>query len=131
MSRFVENATDFSAECRRQDGRCRVVRENVIFLDDGTELAAVDRLQWQCGYVVIIPDTSRDAGALLYHTSCRRMTDAVEQIFPDCLKAPVSLSQHTSEEVTLGALHRRAVTIAYEDCRAKVDGFEFGPGSED
>lgn len=131
MSRFVENATEFSAECRRQDGRCEVVRENVIFLDNGTELAAVDRLQWQCGYVVIIPDTSRDEGALLYHTSCRRMTDAVEQIFPNCLGAPVSLPQHTSEEVTLGELHRRAVAISYEDCRAWVDGFEFGAECED
>lgn len=124
MSQFVENPTDFSAECRRQNGRCRVVRENVIFLDEGTELAAVDRLQWQCGYVVIIPDTSRNGGALLYHTSCQRMSDAVNQIFQDCLEAPIRLPQSASE-MSLGELRRRGVTISYDDCRARVDDFDF------
>ena len=81
MSQFAENPTDFSAECRRQDGRCAVVRENVIFLDGGTELDAVDHLQWRCGYVVIIPDMSYKGKALLYHTSCQRMTDVVKLIF--------------------------------------------------
>ncbi|MDH3230553.1 MAG: hypothetical protein OEN55_12245 [Alphaproteobacteria bacterium] len=124
MSQFVENPTDFSPECRLQDGRCMVVRENILFLDDGKELAAVDRLQWKCGYVVVIPDTSHKEKAWLYHTSCQRMTDVVEQIFQDCLEAPVSLPQHTSE-MTLGELHRRCVTISYDDCRARVDRFDF------
>ena len=85
MSHFVENPADFSAECRLQDGRCAVLPENVLFLDDGKELDAVDRIEWKCGYVVIIPDGSRAGQALLYHTSCQRMADAVRQIFPDCL----------------------------------------------
>ena len=124
MSQFVENTTDFSAECRRQDGRCAVVRENFLFLDDGTELAAVDRLQWKCGYVVIVPDMSRKGRALLYHNSCQRMTDVVTQIFQDRLEAPVSLPQHESE-MSLGELHRRCVDISYDDCRARVAGFDF------
>ena len=124
MSQFVENPTDFSPECRLQDGRCAVVRENFLFLDDGTELAAVDRLQWKCGYVVIIPDTSYKGTALLYHTSCQRMTDVVRLIFQDCLEAPVGLPQYASE-MTLGELHRRCVTISYDDCRARVDDFGF------
>jgi len=124
MSQFVENPTDFSAECRLQNGRCAVLRDNVIFLDDGTELDAVDRIEWKCGYVVIIPDASRAGGALLYHTSCRRMADTVGQIFPDCLEAPESLPQHLSE-MTLGELHRHRVTISFDECRAKVDEFDF------
>jgi hypothetical protein len=130
MSQFVENPTDFSAECQRQNGRCAVVRENVIFLDSGTELDAVDRLQWKCGYVVIIPDMSYEGKALLYHTSCQRMTDVVQQIFRDCLEAPVSLPQHASE-MSLGELQRRSVTLSYDDCRARVDGFGFQGASRD
>ncbi len=129
MSQFVENPTDFSAECVRQNGRCIVVRDNILFLDDGKELAAVDHLQSKCGYVVIIPDMSYKGKALLYHTSCQRMTDVVEQIFQDCLEAPVSLPQHASE-MTLGELHRRCVTISYDDCRARVEGFGFQGASE-
>ncbi len=131
MSQFAENDTDFSAECRRHNGRCTVVRENVIFLDEGSELAAVDHLQWKCGYVVIIPDMASEGRALLYHTSCRRMTDAVEQIFHGCLEAPVSLPHHASEEMTLGELHRRAVTLSYYDCRARVEDFGFQDTSQD
>jgi hypothetical protein len=130
MSQFVENPADFSAECRLQDGRCAVVRENILFLDDGNELAAVDHLQWKCGYVAIIPDTSHKGKALLYHTSCQRMTDVVDQIFQECLEAPVSLPQHTSE-TTLGELHRRRVTISYDDCRSRVQGFDFQGASQD
>ena len=130
MSQFVENPTDFSAECRRQNGRCTVVRENVIFLDEGDELAAVDRLQWKCGYVVIVPDMSYEGKAVLYHTSCQRMTDVVKQIFEDCLEAPVGLTQHASE-MSLGELHRRRVTISYDDCRARVDGFGFQGTSQE
>lgn len=130
MSQFVENPTDFSAECRRQNGQCTVVRENVIFLDEGDELAAVDRLQWKCGYVVIVPDMSYEGKAVLYHTSCQRMTDVVNQIFEDCLEAPVGLAQHASE-MSLGELHRRRVTISYDDCRARVDGFGFQGTSQE
>ncbi|MDH3597674.1 MAG: hypothetical protein OEU09_08640 [Rhodospirillales bacterium] len=130
MSQFVENPADFSAECRRQNGQCKVVRENILFLDDGKERAAVDRLQWKCGYVVIIPDMSCKEKALLYHTSCQRMTDVVTRIFHDCLETPVSLPQHPSE-MTLGELHRRSVTISYDDCRARVEGFGFQGVSQD
>lgn len=129
MSQFVENPDDFSAECRLQNGRCMVVRENILFLDDGKELDAIDRLQWKCGYVVIIPDTSHKERSLLYHTSCQRMTDVVQQIFPDCLEAPVGMPQHASE-MSLGELRRRCVNISYDDCRARVDGFGFQDASQ-
>lgn len=124
MSQFVENPTEFSEVCRLHSGRCKVVRENILFLDDGKEIAAVDHLQSNCGYVVIMPDMSRKGQALLYHTSCRRMTDVVEQIFEDCLESPVSLPQGHAE-MTLGELQRRCLTIPYDDCRARVDGFVF------
>jgi hypothetical protein len=124
MSQFVENPTDFSAECQRHDGRCAVHKENILFLDDGKEAAAVDCLQWKCGEVVIIPDVSSKGKAVLYHTSCRRMTDVVERIFEDRLEPPASLPQRTSE-MTLGELHRRSVTLSYDDCRAKVESFRF------
>lgn len=130
MTRFVENPTDFSAACQCQGGRCLVVRENVLFLDDGDELAAVDNLQSKCGYVVILPDRSRSGTAVLYHTSCRRMTDVVYQIFDDYLEKPVSLPQHASSEMSLGELQRQRISIPYEDCRARVDGFEFPDDSE-
>ena len=130
MSQFVENSTHFAADCVRQDGHCRVVRENILFLDDGKELAAVDQLQRKCGHVVIIPDMSLKGKALLYHTSCERMTDVVNQIFQDCLESPVSLSQFNSE-MTVGELHRRGVTISYADCRARVEGFRFRDASQE
>ena len=106
-----------------------VVRENFLFLDDGEELAAVDRLQWECGYVVIIPDLSRKGKAMLYHTSCQRISDVVKQIFQDCLEAPVSFPQRASE-MTIGEMHRRCVTISYEDCRVRVEGFGFEDASQ-
>jgi hypothetical protein len=124
MISFVENPKDFSAQCTCQGGRCAVDRENFLFLDDGNELAAVGRLQTKCGHVVIIPDSSGDAHALLYHTSCRRMSDVVSQIFRDALGAPASLPQ-ASPEMTLGALYRRRVAISYDHCRAKVESFGF------
>ncbi len=130
MSQLVENPTDFAAECLRQNGRCMVVRENILFLDDGKELAAVDHLQWKCGYVVILPDMSYEGKALLYHTSCQRMTDVIKQIFQDCLEAPESLPQRASE-MTIGELHRRCVTISYDDCRARVEGFDFQGASQE
>ncbi len=130
MSQLVENPTDFAAECLRQNGRCMVVRENILFLDDGKELAAVDHLQWKCGYVVILPDMSYQGKALLYHTSCQRMTDVIKQIFQDCLEAPESLPQRASE-MTIGELHRRCVTISYDDCRARVEGFDFQGASQE
>lgn len=129
MNQFVKNPTDFSEVCRLHDGQCEVVRENILFLDDGEELAAVDNLQRKCGSVVIIPDKPKGT-ALLYHTSCQRMTDAVKQIFQDCLEAPVSLPQHASE-MSLGELQRRAVAIPYDDCRARVEAFGFQGASRE
>ena len=124
MNQFVQNSTEFSAECRWQNGLCTVVRENIVFLNDGQEISAVDHLQWKCGHVVIIPDMSRKGKALLYHTSCQRMTDVVKQIFQDCLEEPVSLPGLNSE-MTLGEIHRRYITISYDDCKVRVDGFGF------
>lgn len=124
MSHFAKNPSDFSAACQVHDGECTVSRDNVLFFDNGDEPAAVDQLVRECGSVVIIPDSSSEGQALLYHTSCQRMTDAVVQIFQDSLGAPVSLPQHTSE-LSLGELHRRPVSIPYGDCRAKVDAFDF------
>lgn len=130
MSQFVENPTDFAADCLRQDGQCTVVRENILFLADGNELAAVDHLRWKCECVAIIPDMSHKGQALLYHTSCQRMTDVVKQIFHDCLEAPESLP-HRASEMTIGELHRRCVTISYDDCMARVEGFGFQDASEE
>jgi len=124
MSQFVENSIHFSADCVRQNGRCMVVRENILFLDDGKELGAIDHLQRKCGYVVIIPDMSYKRKALLYHTSCERMTSVVNQIFRDCLESPVRLPQSNSE-MTVGELHRWCVTLSYDDCRERVEGFCF------
>jgi hypothetical protein len=101
-----------------------VVRENIIFLDDGAEPAAIARLQERCGHVVIIPDAASGGQAFLYHTSCQRMTDVVRQIFEDALEAPASLPQHFSE-MTVGELHRRRVNIPYDDCKLMVEGFDF------
>jgi hypothetical protein len=124
MSQFVQNPVHFAADCVRPDGRCLVVRENFLFLNDGKELSAVDYLQSKCGHVVIIPDRSHKGKALLYHTSCQRMADVVNQIFPDCLEAPVRLPQ-AAPEMTVGELHRRSVAISYDDCRARIDDFDF------
>lgn len=130
MSQFVENPIHFAADCVRQNGQCMVTRENILFLDNGKEHTAVDHLQRKCGHVVIIPDMSYKGKALLYHTSCARMTDVVNQIFQDCLEAPVSLPQSFSE-MTIGELHRRCITISYEDCRARVDDFCFQGASQE
>jgi hypothetical protein len=124
MKQFVQNSVHFAADCVQKNGRCSVVRKNFLFLDDGKELAAVDYLFKKCGHVVIIPDASYEGHALLYHTSCLRMTDVVNQIFPDCLEASVSLPQAQSE-MTVGELHRRRVTISYADCKERVEGFGF------
>lgn len=124
MSEFIVNPIYFSTDCARQNGRCAIVRENILFLDDGKEHVAIDHLQKKCGNVVIMPDTSDTGQAWLYHTSCKRMTDVVSQIFQDDLKAPASLPQPASE-MTVGELHRRCVTISYDDCKAKVKGFNF------
>jgi hypothetical protein len=124
MTRFIENSTDFAAECACQGGSCNIDRNNFLFVDDGSELTAVSKLQSKCGHVVIIPDSSGGQQALLYHTSCRRMSDVVSQIFLEALGAPSSLPQ-ASAEMTLGALYRRSVTLPYDRCRAKVDDFGF------
>ncbi len=128
MSQFVENSTDFAADCRRHGGRCPVVRENILLLDDGDEFAAVSRLQRKCGYVVIIPDTAHDEKALLYHFSCQRMTDVVKQIFHGCMEAPTSFPQQASE-MSLGELYRRGITMPYDDCKARVEAFDFEDAS--
>lgn len=124
MRQFVENSVHFSADCLRTKGRCAVERDNFLFLDDGKELAAIDHLQRKCGHVVIIPDASYKGKALLYHNSCQRMTDVIQQIFQNCLEAPVSLPQSASE-MTIGELHRHCVTISFDDCRVKVRDFNF------
>lgn len=123
MNAFVENPTDFAAECARLKGRCPVSRANFLFLDDGDELAAVDALQRKCGCVVITPAASSDR-AFLYHTSCQRITDVLTQVFADALGAPASLPQATPE-MTLGELQRRRVAASYAHCRAKVAAFSF------
>lgn len=125
MSRFVENPAEFSAQCTCQGGRCAIARENFLFLGDGNELAAVGRLQSRCGHVVIIPDASSQTGALLYHTSCQRMTDVVTQIFEPYLGEAASLPQSASPEMTLGALYRRPVAMSFHRCREKVERFGF------
>ena len=124
MREFLKNSTDFAADCVRQEGQCGVFRDNFLFLDDGDELAAIGRLQVRCGHVVIIPDTSETERAVLYHTSCQRMTDVVEQIFEHHLEEPASLPG-AAAEMTVGGLYRRCVTISYERCRAKVATFVF------
>jgi hypothetical protein len=124
MSKFVENPVSFGVDCAVQHGRCVVARENILFLDHGDDLAAVDHLQKRCGHVVIMPHASDRGRSLLYHTSCQRMTDVVRQIFREHLEAPTSLP-HLDAEMTVGELHRRDVAIPYDACRAKVDGFSF------
>jgi hypothetical protein len=124
MSAFLRNPTHFAADCARHDGQCEIFRESILFLDDANELAAVSQLQTKCGFVVIIPDASRQERALLYHTSCQRMTDVVKQIFEHHLEEPASVSRAASE-MTLGELYRRCVTISYDHCRAKVASFNF------
>ncbi len=124
MSKFLKNPADFAADCACQNGQCEIFRENFLFLDDANELAAVSQLQTKCGFVVIIPDASRKERALLYHTSCQRMTDVVEQIFEHHLEDPASLPR-AAPEMTIGELYRRCVTISYDHCRAKVASFNF------
>ena len=128
MGQFARNPSDFAADCRQHDGQCPIVRDNFLFLDEGDELAAIDLLEWRCGYVVIVPDAARDDSALLYHTSCQRMTDVVGQVFEGRVEAPVSLPQRPSE-MTLGEMHRRRVRLPYADCRVRIAGFDFrSPG---
>ena len=124
MSDFKKNPTEFSAACARENGECTVERENIFFLDDGEEAMAVARLQLKCGNVVIMPDPANPEQALLYHTSCQRMTDVVEQIFQSALQAPAGLPQQ-STEMSLGEVHRRSVGIPYGECKVKVEEFSF------
>lgn len=130
MSRFLKNPTDFAADCACQNGQCEIFRESFLFLDDANELAAVSQLQTKCGFVVIIPDASRKERALLYHTSCQRMTDAVKQVFENHLEEPASLQQGASE-MTIGELYRRGVTISYDHCKAKVASFDFADAARE
>ena len=130
MRKFLKNSPDFAADCVWQSGECGVFRDNFLFLDYGDEVAAVGRLQAKCGHVVIIPDASAKEQALLYHTSCQRMNDVVEQIFENHLEAPASLPRGSSE-MTVGELYRRRVTISYDHCRAKVASFDFPDASRE
>jgi hypothetical protein len=125
MTRYVDNPIEFSADCAREGGRCAIGRDNFLFLGDGHEIAAVDWLQNKCGHVVVIPDPASGRRACLYHTSCPRMTDVVEQMFSGCLSAPASVPQRSSE-MTVGEAHRRGVAMSYADCVARVDRFPFG-----
>lgn len=124
MSQFAVNSIHFAADCVQQNGECTVALENILFLDDGREHAAIDHLQRKCSNVVIIPDTSDKGQALLYHTSCRRMTDAVSQIFQEYLGAPASLP-HPPSEMMVGEPHRRYVTLSYDACKVKVERYRF------
>lgn len=101
-----------------------IVRENILFLDECKEHTAITYLQQKCGNVVITPDTSSKGHALLYCTACERMGDVVRQLFQDHLEAPASLPQQPAE-MTVGDLHRRRVSISYDDCKARVEGFSF------
>ena len=122
MSRFVENPIDFAADCVRQEGKCSVLREHFLFIDNGNELLAVDQLLRRCGHVVIIPDGSGESQALLYHTSCQRMTDVVSQIFQNSLGNPTGLP-HASQEMSVGEFFRRRVAMPYARCRVTVESF--------
>ncbi len=124
MNQFVQNSTDFSVECQRHSGLCEISQENILFLDDGNEDDAVNRLQLECRYIVVIPVLSSKNEAMLYHTGCHRMTDVVRQIFQDNLKLPVSLPQYDLE-MTLGELHRHSLVISYSDSKARVERFSF------
>lgn len=124
MSKFVQNSIQFSADCVQDNGLCKVALDNFLFLDDGKEPAAIDRLEKECGKVVLIPDSSNKGQSFLYYTSCERMNDAVNQVFRDHLEAPASVSR-LDAEMTLGELHRRRITMSYDECRAKVKGFSF------
>jgi hypothetical protein len=124
MSAFLKNPTHFAADCACRDGKCEILRELFLFLDDANEIAAVSQLQTKCGSVVIIPDTSSKGRALLYHTSCQRMTDVVQQIFEQHLEEPASLPR-AAAEMTIGELYRRGVAISYDHCRARVASFDF------
>jgi len=124
MSRFATNPIHFSTDCALPNAQCAVVRENFLFLDNGKEHIAIDNLQRKCGNVVIVPDTADNRQSWLYHTSCERMTDVVNQIFQDNLEEPASLSQPASE-MMVGELYGRCVTMSYADCKAKVEGFRF------
>jgi hypothetical protein len=124
MPRFADNPVHFAADCSRHGGRCAIGRENFLFLDDGQEIAAIDQLQNKCGYVVFVPDPSDRRRAWLYHTSCPRMSDVVEQIFSGCLTASESVPQRTSE-MSVGETLRRRLTLSYTDCLARVNRFAF------
>ncbi|NDP47387.1 MAG: hypothetical protein GZ085_03170 [Sulfuriferula multivorans] len=124
MSKYVENPIHFAAACVPTSGQCAIDRENILFLDDGKEHMAIDLLQRKCGSVVIIPDTSNKGQSLLYHTSCDRMTDVVNQLFQDHLEPPASFPQPASE-MMVGELQRQCVTLSYDDCKRKVEGFSF------
>ncbi len=124
MSKYVENPIHFAADCVQTHGQCAVVRENIVFLDEGSELTAIDLLQRKCGTVAIIPDASNTGQAVLYRTSCDRMTDLVDQLFQDRLQAATTFAQPASE-MMVGELHRQRVTLSYDECKAKVAGFSF------
>jgi hypothetical protein len=122
MGHFAANPTDFSVACAQRAGHCTIARENFRFLDQ--EQAAVSDLQMECGHVVIVPDRSNQGRAFLYHTSCQRMGDLVDQMFGQHLEAPRTLQQH-GPEMTLGDLQCQRVDVSVDDCRAIVERFRF------
>ena len=124
MSKYVENPIHFAADCVQTSGQCAVLRDNIVFLDQGNDLAAIDLLQRKCGTVAIMPDASNTAQAVLYRTSCDRMTDLVEQLFEHHLQDPTTFAQPASE-MMVGELHRQSVTLSYDECKARVAGFNF------
>lgn len=124
MSNFVQNSIQFSADCFQNNGLCVITPESFLFLDDAKEDAAIAQLHMECGKVVLIPDALNKGQTFLYHTSCDRITDVVNQIFQDALEELVHISQLDAEQ-TLGELCRRRVAMQYGECKAKVDGFSF------
>jgi hypothetical protein len=124
MSNFVQNSTQFAADCAQDNGLCIITPENFLFLDDGKEDAAIDHLQMECGKIVLIPDAVNKGQTFLYHMSCDRITDVVNQIFQDALEESVSIAQADAEQ-TLGELCRWRVAMPCDECKLKVEGFSF------
>ncbi len=124
MGNFVQNSSQFSADCVKDNGLCLITPAHFLFLGDSREDEAIAELQRECGNIVLIPDATNQERTLLYHMSCERITDVVQQIFQDALEAPVTVS-HLDAEMTLGELCRRPVVLPYEECRQKVDAYSF------
>ena len=55
MSNYVEKPVHFSADCVLTGGLCAIDRQNIVFLDERKEPAAIDLLQRKCATEAIIP----------------------------------------------------------------------------